>query len=80
MTAEAVARMDRIAEIEGTKAQNIIENWDEIHYRSQREWFCHQTGKVIIKGGYCNEAVDDRRKSGNCYAQNDEEKATSERS
>ncbi|GAX19942.1 ATP-dependent RNA helicase DDX27 [Fistulifera solaris] len=39
MQAEEVARMDRIAEMEVIKAQNLIEHGDEIKNRPQREWF-----------------------------------------
>lgn len=37
--AEAIARMDRLAEMEVIKASNIIEHSDEIMARPQREWF-----------------------------------------
>jgi len=47
--AEAVARMDRIAEMEATKAQNIIEHWDEIKSRPQREWFASTKQKMSAK-------------------------------
>ncbi len=49
MAAEAVARMDRIAEMEANKAQNIIEHWDEIHSRPQREWFASTKQKLSAK-------------------------------
>jgi ATP-dependent RNA helicase DDX27 len=39
LEAEAVARMDRMAEMEAIKVQNIIEHSDEIKARPQREWF-----------------------------------------
>jgi ATP-dependent RNA helicase DDX27 len=40
--AEAVARADRLAEMEINKAQNIIENRDAIMARPKREWFQSQ--------------------------------------
>mmetsp|Transcript_7461 Transcript_7461/g.15574 ORF Transcript_7461/g.15574 Transcript_7461/m.15574 type:complete len:937 (-) Transcript_7461:66-2876(-) len=39
LAAEAVARMDRIAEMEAMRARNIIEHSNEIKSRPQREWF-----------------------------------------
>ena len=49
LAAEAVARMDRIAEMEAIKAQNIIEHWDEIKARPQREWFASNKEKMSAK-------------------------------
>jgi ATP-dependent RNA helicase DDX27 len=49
MQAEAVARMDRLAEMEATKAQNIIEHSDEIKARPQREWFASEKQKKMSK-------------------------------
>lgn len=46
MDAEAVARIDRIAEMEFMRAQNIIEHNDEIKSRPQKEWFA-STKEVI---------------------------------
>lgn len=47
MQAEAVAKMDRIAEMEALKAMNIIQHSDEIQARPQREWFAsnHEKNK-----------------------------------
>jgi ATP-dependent RNA helicase DDX27 len=45
LQAEALARMDRLVEMEAIKAQNIIEHSDEIMARPQREWFA--SGKQI---------------------------------
>ena len=39
LAAEEVARVDRIAEIEATRARNIIVHADEINARKPREWF-----------------------------------------
>lgn len=49
MQAEEVARMDRIAEMEAIKAQNIIEHSDEIKSRPQREWFQSNSQKQLTK-------------------------------
>jgi len=46
LSAEAVARMDRVAEMEAVKAQNIIEHWDEIKSRPQKEWFASTKQKM----------------------------------
>lgn len=39
MQAEAIARTDRIAEMEAIRAQNLIEHADDIKNRPAREWF-----------------------------------------
>jgi ATP-dependent RNA helicase DDX27 len=49
--------MDRIAEMEVIKAQNIIEHSDEIHARPQREWFATKTDKRTTR-----EAVAEKQK------------------
>lgn len=49
LTAEAVARMDRIAEMEMTRAKNIIEHSDEIKSRPKKEWFASEKQKVSAK-------------------------------
>lgn len=49
LQAEAVARMDRIAEMEAIRAQNIIEHADEIQARPQREWFVSSNQKELTK-------------------------------
>lgn len=46
LVAEAIARFDRIAEMEAIKAQNIIQHWDEIKARPQREWFASKKEKM----------------------------------
>ena len=45
LAAEAVAKMDRIAEMEATRAQNIIEHADEIQHRPRKEWFASNKQK-----------------------------------
>jgi len=49
LQAEAVARMDRLAEMEAIKAQNIIEHSDEIMAKPQREWFASNRQKQQTK-------------------------------
>jgi len=47
--AEIVARMDRLAEMEVMRAQNIIEHADEIKSRPQRQWFASEKEKKNAK-------------------------------
>lgn len=54
LAAEAVARMDRIAEMEAMKAQNIIQHWDEIKSRPQKEWFASSKEKLSTKEAVAN--------------------------
>jgi len=49
LQAEEVARMDRLADMEANKAQNIIEYADEIHARPRREWFASKKEKTLTK-------------------------------
>merc|ERR1712176_426435 len=49
LQAEAVARMDRLAEMEALRAQNIIEHSDEIKSRPQRHWFASEKEKKSAK-------------------------------
>ena len=49
LQAEAVARFDRIAEMEAVKAQNIIEHSDEIQARPRREWFTTEKERKLTK-------------------------------
>jgi len=49
LQAEAVARMDRMAEMEVMRAQNIIEHSDEIKSRPQRHWFASEKEKKNTK-------------------------------
>ena len=45
MDAEAVARLDRIAEMEAMRAKNIIEHSASIKQRPQKEWFASSKQK-----------------------------------
>mmetsp|Transcript_26552 Transcript_26552/g.64720 ORF Transcript_26552/g.64720 Transcript_26552/m.64720 type:complete len:852 (-) Transcript_26552:2372-4927(-) len=49
LQAEAVARMDRVAEMEAARAQNIIQHADEINSRPQRQWFASEKEKKMTK-------------------------------
>jgi len=49
MDAEAVAKMDRIAEMEAMRVQNIIEHKNEIKARPQKEWFATPKQKLSTK-------------------------------
>jgi ATP-dependent RNA helicase DDX27 len=49
LQAEAIARMDRLAEMEATKAENIIQHSDEIKARPQRQWFASEKQKKSTK-------------------------------
>ena len=49
LAAEAVARMDRIAEMEAMKAENIIQHQAEINSRPQKEWFASSKQKMSVK-------------------------------
>jgi ATP-dependent RNA helicase DDX27 len=49
LQAEAIARMDRLAEMEANKAQNIIENSKDIQARPKREWFASESQKKLTK-------------------------------
>ena len=57
MQAEAVAKMDRIAEMEALRAQHIIEHADEIKARPKREWFASNEQKKMTKA-----AIAERRR------------------
>lgn len=54
--AEAIAKMDRIAEMEAIKAQNLIEHADEIKSRPQREWFASNQQKSVTKEAMAEKA------------------------
>jgi ATP-dependent RNA helicase DDX27 len=45
LQAETVAKLDRIAEMEVTRAQNLIEHADEIKQRPPKEWFVSNSEK-----------------------------------
>lgn len=62
--AEAVAKLDRIAEMEAIKAQNIIEHADEIKSRPRREWFASNTQKESIKAAAAERAASIAAKVG----------------
>jgi len=49
MAAEAVAKMDRIAEMEAMKVENLIQHGSEIKSRPQREWFATNKQKLSTK-------------------------------
>lgn len=49
LDAEAVARIDRIAEMEAMRAQNIIEHSSEIKQRPQKEWFASSKERISVK-------------------------------
>lgn len=62
--AEAVARMDRIAEMEAHKAQNLIRHGDDIRSRPQREWFASNKDKVSAKERYLQKQEEIKAKVG----------------
>jgi len=64
LQAEAVARMDRIAEMEVIKAQNIIEHADEIQARPQREWFASGKQKTMTKAAAAERKKEIEEKAG----------------
>ena len=49
MDAEAIAKMDRIAEMEAMRAKNIIEHNSEIKRRPQKEWFATSKERLSSK-------------------------------
>ena len=54
--AEAIAKMDRLAEMEVMKAQNLIEHAEEIKSRPQREWFASNQQKSLTKEAMAEKA------------------------
>ena len=56
MQAEAVAKLDRLADMEVAKAQNLIEHSSEIEARPRREWFASNQQKKLTK-----EAIAERQ-------------------
>eukprot|EP00980_Cylindrotheca_fusiformis_P029441 scaffold23476_cov125-Cylindrotheca_fusiformis.AAC.9 len=64
LQAEAVARMDRVAEMEAARAQNIIEHSDEIKARPQRQWFASEKDKKMTKEAAAEKAKMIREKFG----------------
>ena len=47
--AEAVARMDRLADMDMTQDNNIIVHGDDINNRPRKEWFTYQDEKISAK-------------------------------
>lgn len=47
--AEAVARLDRITEMEAMRARNIIEHNSSIKSRPQKEWFATPKERIAVK-------------------------------
>ena len=64
LEAEAVAKMDRIAEMEMNKAQNIIEHSDEINSKPQRTWFQSERQKQLAKEAALEKARMIKEKAG----------------
>ncbi len=62
--AEAVARMDRITEMEANKAQNLIKHGDDIKSRPQREWFTSNKEKLSAKQRYLQKQEEIKAKVG----------------
>jgi len=62
--AEAVARMDRMAEMEANKAKNIINHSSDIRARPQREWFASNKEKISAKERYLQKQEDIKAKVG----------------
>lgn len=49
LQAEAIARLDRLADMEAAKAQNLIQHSSEIQSRPPREWFTSNKQKQLTK-------------------------------
>lgn len=64
MQAEAVARLDRLADMEATKAQNLIEHSSEIKSRPQREWFASSKQKKMTKEAMAEKQAKIREMAG----------------
>ena len=62
--AEAVARMDRVAEMEANKAKNLIKHGDDIKTRPQREWFASNKDKISAKERYLQKQEEIKAKVG----------------
>lgn len=62
--AEAVARMDRLAEMEAKKAENLILHENEIKSRPQREWFTSEKDKLSAKERYLAKQEEIKEKIG----------------
>jgi ATP-dependent RNA helicase DDX27 len=64
LQAEAIARMDRVVEMEAARAQNIIEHSDEIKARPQKQWFASTKEKKLTKEAAAEKAQLIREKVG----------------
>lgn len=64
MDAEAVAKMDRIAEMEAMRAQNIIEHNNEIKARPQKEWFASSKQKLSTKAAVAEKKKEMEERAG----------------
>jgi ATP-dependent RNA helicase DDX27 len=64
MQAETVAKLDRLADMEATKAQNLIEHSSEIMARPQREWFASNKQKKLTKEAVAERQAMIREKAG----------------
>jgi ATP-dependent RNA helicase DDX27 len=64
LSAEAVARMDRIANMEAMKAQNLIQHGDEIKARPNREWFTSKKETVSARERYLIKQEEIKEKIG----------------
>ena len=64
LQAEAVAKLDRIADSEAAKAQNLIEHADAIKSRPQREWFVSTKEKEATKAAAAEKAKVISEKAG----------------
>jgi ATP-dependent RNA helicase DDX27 len=64
LSAEAVARMDRIADMEAMKAQNLIQHGDEIKARPNREWFTSKKETVSARERYLIKQEEIKEKIG----------------
>lgn len=62
--AEAVARIDRIAEMEVKKAENLIKHQSEIKSRPQRQWFNSEKDKISAKERYLAKQEEIKEKIG----------------
>jgi len=64
MQAEAVAHLDRLADMEAAKAQNLIEHSSEIEARPRREWFASNQQKKLTKEAVAERQAMIREKAG----------------
>jgi ATP-dependent RNA helicase DDX27 len=64
MQAETVAKLDRLADMEATKAENLISHSSEIMARPQREWFASSQQKKMTKEAMAERQAMIREKAG----------------